>query len=113
MINATLLGAIWGLMRLRSGSVVVASLSHGVWNGLAYVLFGFSTKVGALGIENTALFGPEVGVIGLVLNSLFFIVLWRGSKQVFQAQHSAGHSADGVVADELAGRDEGGEWPEA
>jgi uncharacterized protein len=77
MINAAVLGAIWGMLRLISGSVIVASVSHGVWNGLAYVLFGFGTHVGALGIKQTAIYGPEVGVLGLLLNLVFAAVLWR------------------------------------
>ncbi len=77
MVNAAVMGAIWGLMRWISGSVIVASLSHGVWNGGAYVLFGFGTKVGALGIKDTAIFGPEAGVLGLALNVVFAAVLWR------------------------------------
>jgi len=88
MVNATLLGAIWGLIRWRSGSVIVASLSHGVWNGMAYVLFGFSTNVGALGIENTIVFGPEVGLLGVAFNALFFILLWRGSKPIRQGREA-------------------------
>lgn len=31
---------------------------------------------GALGIEQTHLYGPEVGLLGLVLNSLFVAALW-------------------------------------
>lgn len=77
MVNATLLGAVWGMLRWRSGSIIVASVSHGIWNGLAYMLFGYSTKVGALGIENTVLFGPERGLLGIVFNALFFVALWR------------------------------------
>jgi membrane protease YdiL (CAAX protease family) len=76
LLNAALLGAAWGMMRLLSGSIVVASVSHGVWNGLAYVLFGFGTHVGALGIANTAVYGPEVGVLGLLLNLGFAAILW-------------------------------------
>ena len=57
------MGAAWGLLRWISGSVIVASLSHGAWNGLVYALFGFGTRVGALGVQDTALFGPEVGVL--------------------------------------------------
>jgi CAAX protease family protein len=53
IVNATLLGAVWGMLRLISGSVIVTSVVHGVWNGVAYVLFGFGAKVGALGIEQT------------------------------------------------------------
>jgi CAAX protease family protein len=76
MINVAVIGAAWGLMRSVSRSVVVTSVSHGVWNGMAYVFFGFGTKVGALGIKETALYGPEVGVLGLALNVLFVAVLW-------------------------------------
>jgi len=80
MVNAAVIGVVWGLLRRRSGSVIVSSLSHGVWNGMAYVLFGFGTKVGALGIKNAALFGPEVGVLGLVLNIGFAALLWTWFK---------------------------------
>lgn len=41
LVNATLLGAIWGLLRLVSGSVVVPAVSHAVWNAIDYPLFGF------------------------------------------------------------------------
>jgi hypothetical protein len=76
MINAAVIGLAWGLLRLLSGSVVVTSVSHGVWNGLAYVFSGYGVKIGALGIHNTALYGPEVGVLGLALNGLFVAGLW-------------------------------------
>ena len=75
MINAAVMGAIWSLLRLISGSVIVASLSHGVWNAGAYVFFGLGTKVGALGVRNTGMYGPEVGVLGLAINLLFFLTL--------------------------------------
>jgi uncharacterized protein len=76
MLNAVLIGAVWGMLRLLSGSVVVTSVSHGVWNGLAYVLFGFGAHSGALGISNTALYGPEVGVLGLLFNLTVSVGLW-------------------------------------
>jgi len=79
MVNAAVMGAVWGLLRWQSGSVIVSSVSHGLWNGMAYVLFGFGTKVGALGIKNTGVFGPEVGVLGLALNAVFALALWRWS----------------------------------
>ncbi|MBT8220639.1 MAG: CPBP family intramembrane metalloprotease [Bacteroidia bacterium] len=81
LINATFLGLIWGMMRLISGSIVVASVSHAIWNALAYELFGFGEGVGALGIANTALFGPEVGILGILLNGLFFAWLWNIAKK--------------------------------
>jgi membrane protease YdiL (CAAX protease family) len=78
LLNAAVIGLIWGLMRQRSGSILVTAVSHGVWNGLAYVFFGVGTTIGALGIQNTGVFGPEVGLVGLALNLAFAAVLWLG-----------------------------------
>ena len=56
---------------------VKSILSHGVWNDMAYVLFGFGSRQGSLGIGNTAVFGPENGLLGLGCNLLFAWLLWR------------------------------------
>ena len=80
LLNATLIGLNWGLLRLASGSIIVASVSHGVWNGLAYALFGFGEKTGALGIQDTWLFGPEVGLLGIALNLFGGIFFERGRR---------------------------------
>ena len=77
LCNAAVVGAVWALFRAQSGSIIVTSLSHGLWNGMAYVLFGFGSHAGSLGIRNTAVFGPENGLLGLGLNLLFACVLWR------------------------------------
>lgn len=77
LVNAAVMGAIWGLLRAISGSIVVSSFAHGLWNGFAYVLFGFSTHPGKLGIADVWVWGPEVGVLGLAANVLFAAVLWR------------------------------------
>jgi hypothetical protein len=77
IVNVIVMGAIWGMMRWISGSVLVASLAHGVWNGIDYVFFAYGTKTGALGIANTVVYGPEVGFLGLALNVIFAISLWR------------------------------------
>jgi uncharacterized protein len=77
LINAAMLGIVWGIMRWMSGSIIIASCSHGLWNGIAYVFFGFGTKTGALGIRNTTMFGPEIGIVGLVSNALFAVLLWQ------------------------------------
>ena len=77
LCNAAVIGAVWGLLRARSGSIIVTSLSHGLWNGMAYVLFGFGSRPGSLGIRNTALFGPENGLLGLGCNLIFAWLLWR------------------------------------
>jgi membrane protease YdiL (CAAX protease family) len=76
MLNAAVLGLIWAMMRSVSGSTIVSAVSHGLWNGGAYVLFGYGAKVGALGIADTAIYGPEAGLLGLGLNLLFAAVLW-------------------------------------
>lgn len=76
LINATLMGAVWGMLRMASGSIVVPSVCHAVWNGIDYPFFGFGEKVGALGIEQTHIYGPEVGLLGVALNFLFAAGLW-------------------------------------
>ena len=73
--NAAVVGAIWGAMRLRSGSIVVASVCHGLWNGGAYVLFGYGAKIGSLGIPHPEVYGPESGYFGLLLNIVFLVPL--------------------------------------
>ncbi|HEX7264202.1 MAG TPA: CPBP family intramembrane glutamic endopeptidase [Candidatus Dormibacteraeota bacterium] len=81
ILNVVAIGIIWGLMRKWSGSIVVTSVSHGVWNAFTYVLFGVGATTGALGIHNTALFGPEVGLVGLGVNVALAAVLWLGSNR--------------------------------
>jgi hypothetical protein len=49
----------------------------GLWNGIAYVFFGFGTKTGALGIRDTAIFGPEIGILGLISNAVFAFLFWQ------------------------------------
>ena len=61
---------------MKTGSVVVPSVCHAVWNGLDYPLYGFGEKVGALGIEQTHIYGPEVGWLGMVLNVIFATALY-------------------------------------
>jgi membrane protease YdiL (CAAX protease family) len=73
--NAGVMGAIWGLLRFISGSILVSSVSHSVWNAIAYALFGEGPKIGLLGVTQTSLFGAEVGVIGLALNCAFALAL--------------------------------------
>jgi membrane protease YdiL (CAAX protease family) len=77
LINGTILGLIWGIMRMISGSILVPAVSHAVWNGIDYPLFGFGEKVGALGITETHLYGPEVGLLGIVLGAVFLTLIWR------------------------------------
>jgi membrane protease YdiL (CAAX protease family) len=76
MINAAVMGVIWGLLRGLSGSLFVASVSHGLWNGGAYAFFGFGSRVGALGIQDTTIYAPEFGLLGRALNVVFAAALW-------------------------------------
>src|SRR5262249_5957788 len=82
LCNAAVAGAVWGLLRAQSGSIIVSSLSHGLWNGIAYVLFGFGGHAGSLGIRNNAAFGPENGFLGLGLNLLFAYLFWHISRSL-------------------------------
>ncbi len=77
LINGTILGLVWGVLRMVSGSVLVPAVSHAVWNGIDYPLFGFGEKIGALGITDTHLYGPEVGLLGIVLGAAFLALIWR------------------------------------
>lgn len=77
LANATMLGLVWGMLRQESGSLVVAAVSHGVWNGMAYTLFGFGTKAGALGVGHQGVWGPETGYWGLLANGLFVLLISR------------------------------------
>lgn len=77
LTNAALMGVVWGLLRWISGSILVASVSHAVWNAIAYSLFGAGPIAGVLGIENKFIFGAEVGLLGLILNLAFTVVLWK------------------------------------
>lgn len=77
LINATLIGGVFGVIRLMSGSVIASSVCHAVWNGLDYPLYGLGEEVGALGIQQTHIFGPEVGILGIGLNLAFFAWIWR------------------------------------
>ena len=81
MLNAAVMGLIWGLLRAISGSILVSSVSHGLWNGGAYVFFGYGTTAGVLGIHDTAIYGPEVGFLGFGLNLLFAGALWGWTMQ--------------------------------
>jgi membrane protease YdiL (CAAX protease family) len=75
LLNASLLGIAWGLLRLGSGSVPVACSAHAVWNALVYVLFGYGLKSTALGVSRIDLFDPERGLLGLAVNVSVVLLL--------------------------------------
>lgn len=82
-LNLWLLALGWGILRLLSGSLLVAAWAHGLWNGLAYTLFGFGGAAGALGVADPVRFDPERGWLGVALNATAVLVLrrwWRAAE---------------------------------
>jgi membrane protease YdiL (CAAX protease family) len=93
IINASILGIALGLLRLHSGSVLVPAAIHGIWNGAVYGLFNFGGDVGVLGIQNVTIFGPEAGVLAVLLNLGYTIGLWWWyGRTVATRAVPAGHS---------------------
>lgn len=85
IVNIGVIGSIWAQMRALSRSIVVTSVSHSLWNAGTYVLFGTGAFMsGYLGIKQTELYGAEVGLVGLALNVMFSVGLWRWCRQVAQ-----------------------------
>jgi membrane protease YdiL (CAAX protease family) len=76
LANILFIGLSWGVLRLASGSIVVTSVSHALWNALAYVFFGYGTATGELGIAAHGTIDPERGWLGLTLNVVAFALLW-------------------------------------
>jgi amino acid transporter len=72
--------------QVHSGSIIVTSVCHAVWNAGVYVLFGFGTTVGALGVKQTALYGQESGFWGLGLNLVLAVVIWQWWKRRHSSQ---------------------------
>lgn len=81
LLNAVVIGAIWGMLRSISGSLIVTSVCHAVWNASVYVFFGFGTTLGVLGVKQTAIYGPESGFLGLALNLILALALWQWWKK--------------------------------
>jgi len=80
VIGATAFGVAMGLLRLRSGSIVVPSFCHALWNATAYTLFGTGEKAGQLGIADPTVWDPERGYAGLVLAIAVAAWWWRRVK---------------------------------
>lgn len=69
-------GLIFGLLRYISGSIIVSSFSHALWNTIVYILFGFGGGIGILGIKMTGIYHPESGLLGLAFGIIFVAILW-------------------------------------
>lgn len=80
LVNGSLLGFIWGAMRQLSGSIWPSTIYHSTWNALAYEFFGFGERTGALGIVDSWLYGPEIGLAGIAVNSAVAVYCFRKMK---------------------------------
>ena len=76
IIGGIIGGLTFGLLRYISGSIIVSSFSHALWNTLVYILFGFGSSIGILGIKTTNIFSPESGLLGLAFGIVFMVILW-------------------------------------
>ena len=76
VIGSTAFGVAMGLLRLRSGSIIVPSVCHALWNASVYTFFGAGEKMGQLGISDPSIWDPERGYAGLVLAMLGAVLLW-------------------------------------
>jgi uncharacterized protein len=76
VVGSTVFGVAMGLLRLRSGSIIVPSLCHAMWNASVYTFFGAGAKTGQLGISDPTIWDPERGYAGLVLAMLGAVLLW-------------------------------------
>jgi membrane protease YdiL (CAAX protease family) len=76
VIGATAFGVAMGLLRLRSGSIIVTSVCHSLWNAADYTFFGAGKKIGQLGISDPSIWDPERGYAGLVAAILVAVLWW-------------------------------------
>ena len=76
VVGSTFFGVAMGLLRLRSGSIIVPSACHALWNASTYTFFGAGERVGQLGISNPSIWDPERGYAGLALAILVAVLLW-------------------------------------
>ncbi|MGH8108178.1 MAG: CPBP family intramembrane glutamic endopeptidase [Arenimonas sp.] len=98
LINAVLIGATWAMLRSISGSIIVTSLCHAVWNACVYVLFGFGTTVGVLGVKQPAIYSPESGLWGLAVNLVLAALLWNRWKKKQARKQLAGSDLQAIQA---------------
>jgi uncharacterized protein len=76
VIGSTAFGVAMGLLRLRSGSIIVTSVCHALWNAADYTFFGAGKKIGQLGITDPSIWDPERGYAGLVAAILVAVLWW-------------------------------------
>ncbi len=77
VIGSTAFGVAMALLRLRSGSIVVPSACHALWNASVYTFFGAGENVGQLGVADPSIWDPEHGYAGLLLALAAAALMWR------------------------------------
>jgi len=77
LLNILLIGLVWAFLRYLSGSILITSVSHSLWNVLAYSFFGVGTEYGVLVKSSYLIFDPERGIGGVILNAAFLLFLFR------------------------------------
>lgn len=85
VIGSSVFGVAMGLLRLRSGSIIVTSVCHALWNASVYTFFGAGEKIGQLGIADSTIWDPERGYAGLILAVLASSLLWWWVRPVSDA----------------------------
>jgi membrane protease YdiL (CAAX protease family) len=90
VFNISLVGVLFGYQFLRSNSLLTCSLSHGVWNALAYTLFGLSNTKGLFSGDSKAIYDPEEGMVGTVVLLIFVsFVLLKQRKNLIHPNDSS------------------------
>ena len=77
LVNVLVIGLVFGLLRHMSGSILVPSVSHALWNALQYTLYGLGTNTGVLAESSCRLLDPERGLLGLALSTIAAAFLWK------------------------------------
>ncbi len=86
VVGSTVFGIAMALLRVRSGSIVVPSACHGLWNATTYTLFGTGEKTGLLGVADHSIWDPERGYAGLILSIVAAAILWIWIRPASTAQ---------------------------
>jgi len=79
LMNMMLLGAVLGLLFMRSRSLIPVAAFHALWNSLEYNLFGFMDQRALLVGNSRLLFDPEEGIVGTVplILVVALLMVWR------------------------------------
>jgi len=81
---------ILGVAIAIAGATTMDATGLMEWNRLC--VFGFGTKTGALGIRDTAIFGPEIGILGLIGNAVFAFYSGNGGEHAVIARRRSRRS---------------------